>query len=96
MLDGSFPGVDQCLWKVQLLQRSGIDQAGRKASGGDHDERIFIWQWERTHGDYTCDDRLGRISSGHKVDQLSTGAEAQGLEGEREPEMTGTMRLPPT
>ena len=35
---GSFPGVDQCLWKVQLLQRSAIDQAGWKTSGGDRDK----------------------------------------------------------
>lgn len=37
-LMGSFPGVDQCLWKVQLLQRSAIDQEGWKTSGGDRDK----------------------------------------------------------
>ena len=35
---GSFPGVDQCLWKLRFLQRSAIDQAGRKTGGGDRDE----------------------------------------------------------
>lgn len=78
-------GVDQCLWKVQLLQRRAFDQAGRKVSGGDHDERIFIWQWrEHTEIIPAMTGWAGSVQ-GHKVDQLSTGAEAQGLEGEREP-----------